>query len=283
MTLAAKGVAATGVGAVVLVGGYGVAQYVNGEPHKEPLESGAAGYESTKFVGSKHSSFVDPDNAKNKTWWDWAYENRLKSKKPISGVFSAVAEGFKDSTSTTHLNQVCKTVLQREKTEFVNQEERERVWEFCSMNGEVPEAAKQTPTPGKLVKSLEDTAKQTTPYNVTSKLGGIIENHSKLVADDEGNKEWFKWIYENKLKKEQDKTTDKDLSIEFDKAKVTTDYDGSVATALNKVCASIHGKSLSEFSADQNSEADKFKIKRDTERFCTKPGETLSISGSAFV
>lgn len=258
-----KGVAIAG-GTVVVVGGsgYGIVSHINKEPSdKHPLAENASGYDNDPFVGDNKTKFVDPDKVENKEWWDWAFRHRFSKQNSV--LFGSITNGFQATeTSATHLNQACKTALKKPKHELVNKEERIRVWKFCSMDGDATGADAE---PFKRVVNNLDSTKSSDPYNVNTKLGGVNGNKEKLVADDESNKEWWNWIYENILKsKRTTGSTSGILSTEFNA--VDRGY-GTETTALSKVCKTAHSKVASDFSGD------KIKYKQDIKDYCSIGGE----------
>ncbi|WP_216083234.1 hypothetical protein [Candidatus Mycoplasma haematohominis] len=97
-------------------------------------------------------------------------------------------------------------------------------------------------------------------------IGNIEANKSKLVADHEKNKDWFNWVYKNKLSyaKEAKEGEASKLSTEFQA--VTEGYGTGTTTSLNKVCDAAYKKNKTDFEG--NNEPNKVKYKADVEKFC---------------
>ncbi|WP_216083037.1 hypothetical protein [Candidatus Mycoplasma haematohominis] len=101
-----------------------------------------------------------------------------------------------------------------------------------------------------------------------NQLGASVQNQSQLVADTEKNKDWFEWVYKNKLEPKKINNKGKNITSVF--KDVTSGYGDNTTQHLNKVCESHYKKPKNEFSGANASTS--HELKKDVENFCTVGG-----------
>ncbi|WP_216083265.1 hypothetical protein [Candidatus Mycoplasma haematohominis] len=275
-----KATLAAGFGAAVIGGGWGLSDYLISVRYTTIKESGTDAYSAETIGGRYKDQFVDPLLASNEKWWNWVYENVFKvdkagSKITISSEFSKIEKGFvKDipTNATQHLNQVCHTALLKKEVEVINSDYVKNIWRYCSSDSALFSEKGNEPT----AKTLSD--ETTTSNTYENKFGGITNNKSKLVADIEGNKGWWDWVYENVFKPFKEKSSDQ-LNSHFGSVEKGYGNTNDDATkALNKVCETAYKKDKTDFSNETTTgNEDKNKLKKNVEMFCVK-GKDKSLS-----
>ncbi|GCE63465.1 hypothetical protein MHSWG343_04620 [Candidatus Mycoplasma haematohominis] len=239
--------------------------------------SNATSYGNGTIGNNNKSQLVDPFFEDNEKWWNSVHKvlvgDKTNKESEISDEFKKVTKGFKNNKEEngTHLNQICNVAFKKQENETYNSKYLKNVWTYCSINGNLAEEKGNEPKPKSLLEIADS--------NVSaSHIGGIAQNKDKLAANHADNQYWWNWVYENRFQPAKPSTGSGNLSTEF--SSVDKGYNATDNKALSKVCADQYKKETSNFSSDSNQSADnKYKLKKDVERFCTfKGSETLDLS-----
>ncbi|WP_216083527.1 hypothetical protein [Candidatus Mycoplasma haematohominis] len=273
---AAQAAGALGAGTLLAGGSYLGYSYLS-VSYTTLEKSNFTSYVSGTIGDNNKSQLIDPFFEGNEKWWNSVHKvlvgDKTNKESEISDEFKKVTKGFKNNKEEngTNLNQVCHTAFGKTENETYNSKYLKNVWTYCSIDGNLAKEKGNEPKPKSLLEIADSNVQST-------HIGNVEKNKGKLAANAEENKYWWNWVYENRFKSSKPSTGNGNLSTEF--SSVDKGYNATDSKALNKVCADQYKKETSNFSSDSNQSTDnKYKLKKDVERFCAfKGSETLDLS-----
>ncbi|GCE63662.1 hypothetical protein [Candidatus Mycoplasma haematohominis] len=143
-------------------------------------------YESGKFGNDYAIYMVDPDNEKNKWWWEESYKN-LKSDISNSDKRSKLYEAFYKGgvekvnlgfgTTEDSLNKVCDVAFKKKPSDLSEEHYGDNVWAYCSVVG------------AKYTFVADD--------DYAGKFGSKLEHKNKILSVKNSDNESF-WAERNK-------------------------------------------------------------------------------------
>ncbi|WP_216083566.1 hypothetical protein [Candidatus Mycoplasma haematohominis] len=192
--MSVKLAAGAGLGAAAVIGGGGYLTYDLLNRDYSPKVLGdlensvfTSRYSSTTFFAHKYKKYlVDPEDSRNRWWWEERYQN-LKDAIADSSKNIKLDEVFYKTNenkvtvafgnAATSLNKVCGVVFGEDESNWSSSpNKKSNVWTYCSILKEEP----------KLI--------STTDGFETGKFGGDTNHHNKAVSakpNEEFNKEFW--------------------------------------------------------------------------------------------